>query len=148
MNEITKIGSQITHRILFGKTYDVPDTYYLALLKSKPLSFMGGDEINEPLEFDELNEPTGYMRLPIMNNIDSWNYNEDGYVFTAKNSVFPPALKPWGNITHWALCNAPTDGDAIYLGSLSVPFTVLEGDEVLFPAGVIRIGARIDFEES
>lgn len=103
---------------------------YIALLLEAPDDADTGSTIVEPVAMN-------YAR--ITTTAVSWNTASGGSVTTAAILTSNVASGDWGEITHWALCDAATAGNVLVWGEVTVPKTVLTGDSFSFGAGTLII---------
>lgn len=103
---------------------------YIALLTEAPDDADTGSTIVEPVAMN-------YAR--ITTTASSWNTASGGSATTASILTSNVASGDWGEITHWALCDAATTGNVLVWGEVTVPKTVLTGDSFSFGAGALII---------
>jgi len=122
------LESRILDRVLKNNAqfiYTFPATVYVALFTA------------DPTEAGLLtNEVTGgsYARQPI-----TWGTIAAGSVSNSVAVSFPTASGSWGTVTHMAIMDALTSGNALYYGSLGTSKTVGIGDDVSFAIGTLTI---------
>jgi len=103
---------------------------YIALLTDTPTDASTGTTIVEPVAMN-------YAR--ITTTAASWNSASGGSASNASILTSNVASGDWGEITHWALCDAATTGNVLVWGEVTVPKTVLNGDSFSFGAGALII---------
>ena len=116
---------------IFGKTaYTAPATYYIGLSTSNPgeSGSMAG-------------EPSGgsYVRVAVTNNTTNFPNAVDGSKANGVQITFPEATGTWGNITHFFLADAATDGNIVAYGTLLAAKSIESGDVMYFEAGDLVI---------
>ena len=118
----------------FGRQAVIPDTYYLAAIKTIPPSpYVSGAELDEPIGM-------GYQRVAIPNNGLYWTNTGQIQVALLNTDVtFTAATGDWGELRYWALCNAVREGYAFFIGTLETPVTILNTDELEVGAGDLGV---------
>lgn len=131
---ITLWGAGQLMSAFFGKGAPIPDTFYLAAMKSTPPSpYVSGGELDEP-------EGAGYQRLAVPNNGLYWNNTGQIQVALLNADIsFAAATGDWGTLRYWALCNASLDGFAYFVGTLESPVTINTTDVLMVGAGDLGV---------
>lgn len=109
--------------------YTAPATMYLALFTA-----MSDGEAGTATEV------TGgsYARLAITNDATSWSRLSN--VVTNDNLLeFAAASANWGDVTHWALCDALSGGNKLIYGEFDDPITVNNGSTFRVGAGQLSV---------
>lgn len=117
---------------LFTGSYTPLPTYYFALGRTKPPTrHTTGSEFDEPITAD-------YKRAPYTNASGNWTERVSS-VFNVTQIAFPVATSAWGLVKYWAICDAPTGGKLLWVGSFTVPLTVGAGDQVVLAPGQVAM---------
>jgi len=102
------------------------EVVYIALSTADPLDDASG--MAEPVG-------NGYARVP---HSDWWE--TPGKILRNYGKImFAPASGAWGMITHYAIYDAPIDGDMLAHGALVESKTVAAGDDCYIASGAIRL---------
>lgn len=116
---------------VFGskKTSALPTEYYVGLSQSAPN--MDGSGVMEPQASAmyarvkaTLSEPTG------------------GVVTNSGNISFQESTGAWGTLTHFAIYDAPTDGNLLIYGELSSPRVVEANTIMTIKAGDLKLSVQ------
>lgn len=86
-----------------------------------------------------LAEPSGYGYARVLTTIADWADASGGKTLNANAISFPAAEGSWGTITHFALFDAPTGGNLLASGALTVSKDISTDQIARFPAGDISI---------
>ena len=118
------LATKLLDHTLRNVPYTAPTTVYLGLFLSDP----GGVDI--PVEV------TGgaYIRKAIT--------FAPAVVGATKNSVvvqFNVATTDWGNVTHWGIHDAATNGNMLYYGEADSALNVISSIDVLIPVNRIQV---------
>ena len=113
-----------------GKTAYTMPTAYIALLTATPDDADTGSTITEPVAMN-------YARIATTGA--SWGAASGGSISNAAILSSNVASGDWGEITHFALCDAATTGNVLLWGSLTTSTTVLNGDSLSFAVGSLII---------
>ena len=100
-------------------------TFYLALFTADPGET--GDTTNEVSGGD-------YARQAV-----TWDTPDSGSVVNAAAVEFPVATNSWGTVSHWALMDASTGGNAWWYGSITTPKAITAGDIYRVPVGSLTL---------
>lgn len=107
--------------------------YHVALVgPAKPGITTAGAELDEPIE-------TSYARGVITAQSGAW-YVYNGSMTSDLVVTFPLASSNWGQIHHWAICDAEEGGRVFWIGDFIQPFFVSESDQLTLPPGAISLG--------
>lgn len=112
----------------------VPHTYYLALSSADPL--VDGKGI-------EPSPSAGYARAVVSN--DELTFGEADSSGIVSNNVaiyFPESTSSWGEITHYMIFDAPTDGNLLMYGQLNSPIYISLKTMIKIPAGDLKISVE------
>jgi hypothetical protein len=129
---VTDYGSPTWLGALFG-VIPVPSGYYVALCVAEPGVAMDGAVLGD-LEPDD----TAYHRQFIALGSTRWGVS-DSYITTLVDVDFGLASADWGQITHYALCSAPSGGNIFAWGEFLNPPTIQSGYQATIPAGGIVV---------
>jgi hypothetical protein len=82
-------------------------------------------------------EPSGnaYARAAVAQNTTMWPDATNGQKTNGQTISFPEATGAWGDITHVAMVDATSAGNAICWADLDEAKTIGNGDELLFDPG-------------
>ena len=118
----------------FGKSVEVPNSYYLAMIrKIPPTPYVSGSELDEPVGM-------GYLRAEIPNTLGYWSNQGQLQVSVLNDDVtYVQATEAWGELRYWALCNAEVEGFVYFIGSLESPITINTTDTLVVGAGDLGI---------
>lgn len=130
---ITAFGADAILDMVFGKSLDVPDAFYAALLTQAPGEQTTGELLSEP------DAGLGYARIPLANDDTVWGEAAGGFVTTVADVVFDVALADWPVITHYALTEGLYEGGVYLYGSFAVPRKIITGDRPSIPAGLLSL---------
>lgn len=100
-------------------------TFYLALFTGDPGE--AGSLTNEI-------SGGGYARQAV-----SFGTASGGTLASSAAVEFPAATASWGTVSHWALCDAATGGNAWWHGDIAVPKDITAGDIYRIPAGSLTL---------
>jgi hypothetical protein len=115
-------------------TYTPPATLYLALSSTTPTE-AGGN----------FTEPSGGAYVRVATTAADWNAASGAAPAIKDNGAvktFPAATADWvagANLTHFGIFDAPTAGNLLCFGALTVAKPILNGDTASFPAGALAI---------
>lgn len=127
------IANQVLAYNLGSTLYTPPPIYYFGLFLSPILSGgTGGAEVPTA--------GTSYTRVVIPNTTDQWSTPNNGVSFNLNQINFPSASLPWGIIVAGALLDAPTGGNIVYYGGLTMAQNVIQGSQAEFLIGSLVIG--------
>ena len=110
---------------VFGLATMTPPALYLAVSRADPTE--DGSAADEPTT-------GGYTR--VATTPADWA-RTDSTVANAVDMTFPEATGPWGELTHFALYDAPSGGSVVMYGSLQEPVEINAADTLRFPAGAV-----------
>jgi len=126
------LENSIINHIFRTSTFSKPSVLAVALFTSAPSDAGGGTEV------------TGgsYARVDHPPSDANWDATSGTDGQTANSSVitFPTPTGDWGQITHFGIFDATSNGNLLYHGALTAPKTVNNGDPApTFPAGSLSI---------
>ncbi len=113
---------------LFGKGACIAPDIHVGLSSAEP-----GDDGSG------LAEPAGGGYGRVRTTAADWNSAQDGTVSNAGGILFAPADSDWPQVSHVALFDAPTGGEMLAWGQLSVVQVVRAGDAPEFAAGDLSV---------
>jgi hypothetical protein len=125
MSKSNYLENAILDHMLGGPDYTRPATVYAALFTAAPNDAGGGTEVSGG----------SYARVAITNNATNWPAASNGLKSNGTAIAFPTPTAGWGTITHFGLFDAPTGGNLLRYGALTVAKTVDQGDLMSFPIG-------------
>lgn len=116
----------------FGLRAFTPEsTYYLGLSSTNPAT-----SITEPAS------STGYARVAIPNNAESWTQVEDGDYYLANNKtlIFPPLKQESGTVSYWFLATSASGKDTPpYYGELTSSRPMPADSQITVGVGEMKI---------
>lgn len=118
----------------FGMRSFTPEsTYYLGLSSTNP-----AESVTEPAA------STGYARVAILNNAESWGTVASGeyYLHNIKTFEFPVLTEDAGTVSHWFLSASPTENTFMYYGALDVPRNMPAESQLILRGGDMKIYRR------
>jgi hypothetical protein len=124
-------GTDYLLNLMSGGAEPVSAYYVAAVLEDSPSYTTYGGELDEPLAAD-------YGRAVLENVSGSWYVNQ-GTMSNYAEIAFPIAATAWGLVRHWAICDDPIAGRALFVGDLDNPFEVGIGDQWYIPVGGLEI---------
>lgn len=121
MSKSNFLETVLLNHVLRNIPYTPPATVYLALFTTIPAEDgTGGVEVSGG----------SYARQSVAFNPPVLNQ-----VVNAGDVTFPTATAAWGTITSFALMDAASGGNYLYIANLTAPRTVGISDVIKFPAG-------------
>lgn len=102
-----------------GYALSLPDTLHVALLRDPETEVEG----------------IGYTRALIPRSARAWACPSAGVTANAMEIRFANPAAEWGTVTHFALFDAPTGGNMLFLGQLNTPCAPAEGRDMAFLSG-------------
>ena len=104
---------------------------------AQPQTYLGLTT-EDPGEAGAVTEPSGgdYARVEVLPS--GW-VRSGNTVTTSATVSFPEATAPWGTVTHFVICDAPTGGNVLMYAPLDEPKAVSENDILRFVDGSITI---------
>lgn len=121
---------ELLDHLVGNGSYTPPATLYLALATNAT---------TPDVELGTFTECTGtdYARKSFTSS--DWNTASGGSVTTSANLQFPTAGGDWGTITHVAIMDAATSGNALIIQALASSKVVETGDTFTVNAGQLTI---------
>lgn len=110
---------------LRGTAYPTPGALYLGLFTTDPTAAMTGTEVSGG----------SYVRQPVVLTVPNPSY----VCFNTVDILYPIATADWGNLTHYAIFDAPSGGNGLYIGTISAPRTILTSDQYRVSAGQLTV---------
>lgn len=104
----------------------IPATVYVGLFTTAPDDGGAGTEVSVT--------GTGYARVAVTNDDDNWPAAENGTKVNGTKIQFPLAVTTWGDITHFGIFDAATDGNLLVYGEVATPTTPDVGNAPFFAA--------------
>lgn len=125
-----------------GQAFTPPVTFYVGLFTSSPSDSAGGTEVST--------STTGYSRPSIAASLANFAGTQgagstvasSGTSGTTSNNVdivFPQATANWGTVVAFGLFDAPSGGNLLWWGSLTVSRPVYSGDIPKILAGSLSL---------
>lgn len=124
------LKNSILEDLFRGVAYTSPSVVYVAISKTAPTEL--GTNCTEP-------NTASYERLSVTSNEVNWANAVNGSISNSITLRFREAEESWTSqaspITHWAIFDAPTDGNMLFFGALSKSQEVPRGSIVELPEG-------------
>ena len=119
------LENKLLDHVLGAATYTPPVTVYIALYTVAPSDAGGGTEV------------TGgsYARVAVTNNATNFPAATAGAKSNGTVITFPAATASWGTVVAHAELDAPTGGNFLYWGDLTVSKAINSGDTASFAVG-------------
>lgn len=131
---VTDWGQDFFANAFLGKATTIPSTYYVALLTQTPDASVTGSALAEPPSAD------GYARVSVTNNATNFGPSSAGIVTNNIVISFGVATNDWPlAVTDYAFCDASTNGNVYFSGSLRIPRMIYNGDLVSFGVGLLTV---------
>jgi hypothetical protein len=108
-NKTNYLENRILDHVLAVVPFSAPAAVYVALYTAAPGEAGGGTEVSG----------NGYARVQAIFGAAS-----GGQSTNSASIVFAKSTAAWGNVTHFAICDAPTGGNLLYHGPLSAAINV------------------------
>lgn len=105
----------------------LPDKVYLGLSSSAPS--VDGSGVTEPLT------SAGYARV----ELNSLGVPANGVISNTAEISFPESSASWGTVTHFALFDAPTNGNLLMFNSLTQARSVEAATIVMVKTGSLKL---------
>ena len=122
------LANAILDHLFEGTAYTPATNLYIALCTAAPGDSDTGSTITE-------HSGDGYARE--LEN--SWDAAASGASENTDVITFGPASASWGTVTHFALCDALTDGNLLLYGTLDDSRAIGTNDEAEFAAGAFDV---------
>jgi len=134
---LTVWGAEQLLTAYFVGSAELPPSFWLALVRATPPTpYMDGTELDEP---DVVDFPD-YARIEIPNDGLNWaNDSTPQEIYNVLPAQFITAVTDWGQISYWALCNAPVDGFNLLVGDLETPILIQAGDQAVISEGDLSV---------
>lgn len=129
MSKSNYLEDAILDHVLGADVLTPPATVYVSLHSADP-----GDTGASELVGD------GYERVAVTNNDTNWPAASGGVKSNGTAISFAAADgADWAEATHFGIWDAATVGNPLYLGELTTPKTVSDGDTASFAAGTLDV---------
>ena len=127
--QITNYGSELFLKAILGRSFNVPQVFYIAMVLSAEPTIMSSGS--------SLDEPTGpsYERAIFQNSTDRWIISGTESISNSTAIEFPIANEDWGTAKFFAICDAQTGGNIIAFGDLATPQEILESSQLIIAIG-------------
>lgn len=134
MPAVTDYAENLVLDAILGDDHggSIPDVIYVALFTSDPTEAGSGTEVSD--------DGTGYARVEVENDTTNWPAAASSTKVNGTTITFPEVEDDWGIVTHWAIFDAATGGNALLYGELAVPVTPTPGPAPYFVPGSLIIG--------
>lgn len=121
---------ELLDHVLGNAAYPAPATVYVGLSTTTPND--DGSNFTEPVG-------GAYARAAVTNNLTNWPAAVSGTKQNGTLISFPEATLAWGTITFVGIFDAPSGGNMLMKGALSVPRVIEIGDTAQFPPNNITV---------
>ena len=108
---------------LTGNSYTSPSNVYLALYSTAPTATAAGTELSGD----------GYAREAVSFTVS------DGVASNSADIEVGPATADWVTVTGWAITDASTSGNQLYVGTFNVTQTIRDGRTLTIRSGDLDI---------
>jgi hypothetical protein len=125
------LANELLDHVLLGLAYSAPADVYVALFTSST-----GLEAGDPAACDEVSGG-GYGRVAA-----TFSAGSDSASANTAEVAFSEASADWGEITHFAICDAATEGKILLWAELTNSRIVLTGDVARFKTGVLTVALQ------
>lgn len=126
------LENEILDHILGGADFSRPGTVYVGLWAATLSDASTGSTAGQPVG-------NNYARVAVTNNGTNWPAASGGAKANGAAITFPQASGSWGTVTDFAICDAATDGNILYWGTLGTPNAIGSGDTPSFAIGELDI---------
>ena len=134
------LENKMVDQLFRGQTAPTTSTLYVALLTAAPSDSGGGTEVSGG----------AYARVAVTSSLTNWAGTQSAGSTTASSGTggqtsnniaitFPTPSATWGTATHFGIYDAPTGGNLLFHGALSIAKTINESDTVTFPVGTLSV---------
>lgn len=130
------LEAKLIDHIFRATTYDMPSTLYIALLTTAAAATDTGTTISNGsgTGVEVPTSGTGYARKSHNPSTSNWLPAAAGVTNNLIAIVFGQATADWGTIRGVAICDAATNGNMLFYGTLATPQVVQAGDTFQFKA--------------
>jgi hypothetical protein len=119
------LENALVNAVFRNTTYTSPATVYLALYVSNPADDDSGTEVSG----------TNYVRKAI-----TFGAPSNGAITQSAQVTFDTAgAGGWGDVSHWGIFDASTDGNLLAYGAFSGTTTVNSGDTAFVGASAVVV---------
>lgn len=137
------LENELLDHLIGAAAYTAPATIHFGLATAAISDSTTGSTVTEP-------SGNGYARKSETNNKTLWGAASSRSVALAAAVTFATASGgSWGTATHWFIADAPSGGNILAHGDLTVSKAVADGETVSFESGDITIsiasGGMTDF---
>ena len=127
------LDNKILNWILNGASYTPPSTLYIALFTARPAADgTGGTEVTTV--------GSGYARVAVTANTTNFPTTTTESCPSGVSVIFPTATSSWGLVTSFAIMDASTGGNFLYIGDLTTSTTISVGAIPEFIVGALVVG--------
>ena len=134
------LENKMVDQLFRGQAAPTTSTLYVALLTAAPSDSGGGTEVSGG----------AYARVAVTSSLTNWAGTQSAGSTTASSGTggqtsnniaitFPTPSATWGTATHFGIYDAPTGGNLLFHGVLSIAKTINESDTVTFPVGTLSV---------
>jgi len=125
LGKTTFLANKILDLMLGQTAYDMPDTFYVALFTAAPTDAGGGTEV----------AGGSYARIAVTNDATNFPAAVSGSKQNATPIIFAAATANWGTVTHFAIFDALSGGNMLFVAALTTPHTINNGGQFSFTVG-------------
>ncbi len=125
LGKTTFLANKMLDLMLGQTAYDMPDTMYVALFTAGPTDAGGGTEVSGG----------AYARIAVTNNTTNFPNAVAGSKQNATAITFATATANWGTVTHFAIFDALSGGNMLFVAALTAPQTINTGGQFSFAIG-------------
>lgn len=141
MSDLTNYAeNKVTDALMRGQALGTPATWYVALFTADPGETGGGTEVSGG----------SYARASFAASLANWSGTQSAGSTAASSGTggassnngainFPTPSAGWGNVTHFALMDASSGGNAWLAKALNTAKTINSGDNVSFAIGSLTL---------
>lgn len=135
------LENQLVDHLFRGRSFSAVTDIYVALFTAAPNDAGGGTEVSGG-SYARVLYSAGYANWEGTNGetTDVDSAGTTGQTTNISDIEFPAPTGDWGQVTHWALFDAATDGNLLIHAALAAPKTVNNGDPApKFEAGSMTV---------
>ena len=128
MNATNYLENKLVDHLFRATAFPMPAALWVALYTAAPSDAGGGTEV----------AGGGYVRVNLAPAATNWTATQGGTVGVSTGTggatgnalvvTFPAPSADWGTLTHMAILDAATGGNALVWGALTTPRPVVAGD--------------------
>lgn len=142
MSQMTDyLENKIVDHVFRATSYASPTGLHVSLHTANPTDTGSVGEVSTA--------GTGYSRAPLAPSVSNWastngatagaSTGTGGATSNKGTITFPTPTATWGTVTHFAIWDAATGGNALLYGTLNVSKTINTGDTVSFAPDSVTV---------